>query len=85
MECRPRGHYPEGHAARADGSLTIKDGAATQVKDLPSDEAHRASCLPGNTTIIVQFDVEKALAAYQIRDNRLLDMGERLKLAPARS
>ena len=33
-----------------------------------------------NRTILVQFDVEKALAVYQIRDGKLADTGERLKL-----
>jgi hypothetical protein len=29
----------------------------------------------------VQFDVEKALAIYAIRDGKLVDTGERIKLA----
>ena len=30
--------------------------------------------------MIVQFDVEKALALYAIRDGKLVDTGERIKL-----
>jgi hypothetical protein len=32
-------------------------------------------------TIIVQFDVERALALYAVRDRKLVDTGERIKLA----
>ncbi len=32
-------------------------------------------------TVLVQFDVEKALAIYRIEDGKLVDTGERLKLA----
>ena len=31
--------------------------------------------------MIVQFDVEKALALYAIRDGKLVDTGERIRLA----
>ena len=31
--------------------------------------------------MIVQFDVERALALYAIRDGKLVDTGERIKLA----
>ena len=33
-----------------------------------------------NKTVLVQFDVEKTIAVYQIRGDRLVDTGERLKL-----
>ncbi len=32
-------------------------------------------------TVLVQFDVEKAFAVYAIRDGRLVDTNERIKLA----
>ena len=32
-------------------------------------------------TISVQFDVERALAVYAVRDGKLVDTGERIKLA----
>lgn len=32
-------------------------------------------------TIIVQFDAERALALYAIRDGKLVETGERIKLA----
>jgi len=31
--------------------------------------------------VIVQFDVERALAVYAIRDGKLVDTNERIKLA----
>ena len=31
--------------------------------------------------LVVQFDVERMLAVYGVRDGKLVDTGERLKLA----
>jgi hypothetical protein len=62
MECRPREHHPEGHAAQADGSLTIKNAGWDQVQRFAQrwgGTGHRACW--GNKTILVQFNVEKAL------------------------
>jgi len=61
--------------------FAIKDGVATRVNDLPSGEAAQGIVFAkDNKTILVQFDVEKALAVYQIRDGKLAGTGERLKL-----
>ena len=61
--------------------FAIKDGVATRVNDLPSGEAAQGVVFAkDNKTVLVQFDVEKALAVYQIRDGKLADTGERLKL-----
>lgn len=60
----------------------IKDGIATKVNELPSDAgAQGITFTQDNKTIIVQFDVQKALAMYAIRDGKLVDTGERIKLA----
>ena len=61
--------------------FAIKDGVATRVNDLPGGEAAQGVVFAkDNKTVLVQFDVEKALAVYQIRDGKLADTGERLKL-----
>jgi hypothetical protein len=61
--------------------FAIRDGVATRVNDLPSGEAGQGAVFAkDNKTILVQFNVEKALGVYQIRDDRLVDTGERLKL-----
>ena len=67
--------------AWADRTLRDQDGVATRVNDLPSGEAGQGAVFAkDNKTILVQFNVEKALGVYQIRDDRLVDTGERLKL-----
>lgn len=64
------------------GLYAIKDGWATLVNELPGGEAAQGVVFSqdGNT-IIVQFDVERSLAIYAIRDGKLVDTGERIKLA----
>jgi len=60
----------------------IRDGAATRVNELPGGEAAQGVVFTQDSrTVIVQFDVERALALYAIRDGRLVDTGERVKLA----
>ena len=60
----------------------IKDGAATRVNELPSGEGAQGVVFSQDSrTVLVQFDVERALAVYVIRDGKLVDTGERLKLA----
>src|SRR5450432_128762 len=60
----------------------IRDGAATKVSEMPGGEAAQGLVFTQDSkTIIVQFDVEKALALYAIRDGKLVDTGERIKLA----
>jgi len=61
---------------------SIKDGLATKVNELPGGEAAQGLVFTQDSkTIIVQFDVERALALYAVRDGRLVDTGERIKLA----
>jgi DNA-binding beta-propeller fold protein YncE len=61
--------------------FAIKNGVATQVDDLPGGEAAQGVVFAkDNKTVLVQFDVEKTIAVYQIRGDRLVDTGERLKL-----
>ncbi|HEY2189432.1 MAG TPA: YncE family protein [Caldimonas sp.] len=62
--------------------FVIKDGWATKVSELPGGEAAQGVVFTQDSkTVIVQFDVEKALAVYSIRDGKLVDSGERIKLA----
>ena len=60
----------------------IQNGVATKVNELPGGEAAQGVVFTQDSkTIIVQFDVEKALALYAVRDGKLVDTGERIKLA----
>ena len=60
----------------------IRDGGATKVNELPGGEAAQGVVFTQDSkTVIVQFDVERALALYAVRDGRLVDTGERIKLA----
>lgn len=62
--------------------FAIQDGAATKVSELPGGEAAQGVVFTQDSrTVIVQFDVEKALALYAVRDGKLVDTGERIKLA----
>ena len=60
----------------------IRDGTATKVNEIPGGEAAQGVVFSEDSkTVIVQFDVEKALAVYAIRDGKLVDTNERIKLA----
>jgi DNA-binding beta-propeller fold protein YncE len=60
----------------------IRDGAAIKVDELPGGEAAQGVVFTQDSrTVIVQFDVERALALYAVRDGRLVDTGERIRLA----
>ena len=60
----------------------IRDGAAVKVSEVPGGEAAQGLVFTQDSkTVIVQFDVERALAMYAIRDGRLVDTGERIRLA----
>jgi DNA-binding beta-propeller fold protein YncE len=67
------------------GSVTlyaIRDGGATKVNELPGGEAAQGVVFTQDSrTVLVQFDVERAIAVYAIRDGKLVDTGERIKLA----
>jgi DNA-binding beta-propeller fold protein YncE len=61
--------------------FSVHNGIATKINELPSGEASQGVVFAkDNKTVLVQFDVEKFIAVYQIRDGRLSDTGERLKL-----
>ena len=61
---------------------SIKDGMATKVDELPGGEAAKGLVFTqASKTIIVQFDVERALALDAVQDGKLVDTGERTKLA----
>ncbi|MBR0800441.1 hypothetical protein JQ615_34245 [Bradyrhizobium jicamae] len=61
--------------------LSVSGGVATKVNELPSGEASQGVVFAkDNKTVLVQFDVEKQIAVYQIRNGKLSDTGERLKL-----
>jgi len=60
----------------------IKDGMATKVNELTGGEAAQGLVFTQDgRTLIVQFDVERALALYAVQDGKLVDTGERIKLA----
>jgi len=60
----------------------IRDGAATKVNELPGGEAAQGVVFTQDSkNVIVQFDVERALALYTVQDGKLVDTGERIKLA----
>jgi DNA-binding beta-propeller fold protein YncE len=60
----------------------LENGVARFVNDLPGGKAAQGIVFAkDNKTIFVQFDVEKALAVYQIRDGKLADTGQRIPLA----
>jgi DNA-binding beta-propeller fold protein YncE len=64
------------------GLYSIKDRKATLVNELPGGEAAQGVVFTEDSrNILVQFDVEKAIAVYAVRDGKLLDTNERIKLA----
>ena len=59
-----------------------KDGVATKVNEVPGGEAAQGIVFSQDgKQIILQMDVERALAIYAIRDGKIVDTGERIKLA----
>lgn len=62
--------------------FAIQDGAATKVNEVPGGEAAQGVVFTQDSkTVLVQFDVERTLAVYAIRDGRLIDTGTRINLA----
>ncbi|MBV9889528.1 MAG: PD40 domain-containing protein [Rhizobacter sp.] len=60
----------------------IREGGVVKINELPGGEAAQGVVFTQDSaTVIVQFDVERALALYAIRDGRLVDTGERIRLA----
>ena len=60
----------------------IRNGSAVKVNDVPGGEAAQGVVFSQDSkTVLVQFDVERALAVYRVRGGKLVDSGERIKLA----
>jgi DNA-binding beta-propeller fold protein YncE len=60
----------------------IKDGSANKVSELPGGEAAQGVVFSQDSKqILLQMDVERAIAVFAVRDGKLVDTGERLKLA----
>jgi DNA-binding beta-propeller fold protein YncE len=66
------------------GRLTlfeIRDGFASRVNDIPGAEAAQGVVFSQDgKQVILQMDVERALGVFAIRDGKLVDTGERIKL-----
>jgi DNA-binding beta-propeller fold protein YncE len=61
--------------------FAIENGQARRVSELPGGEAAQGIVFTKDSrNMLVQFDVEKALAVYGIRNGQLVDTQERLKL-----
>ena len=57
---------------------SIHDNWASKVNELPGGEAAQGIVFSQDgKTVLVQFDVERAIAIYAIRDGKLVDTGER--------
>ena len=73
-----------GRGAGTVGRVTlfaIKDGWASKVNEVASGEAAQGIVFAkDNKTVLVQFNVERSLAVFQIRGGRLVDTTERLTL-----
>jgi sugar lactone lactonase YvrE len=64
------------------GLYAIKDGQAVKVNELPGGEAAQGVVFSKDSkTVLVQFDVERSIAVYSIRDGKLVDTGQRIGLA----
>ena len=64
------------------GLYAIKNGQAVKVNELPGGEAAQGVVFSKDSkTVLVQFDVERAIAVYAVRDGKLVDTGQRISLA----
>ena len=73
---------PGRHKLGSVSLYAIQNGVATKVNEVPGGEAAQGVVFTQDSqTVIVQFDVEKTLAFYAVRDGKLVDTGERIKLA----
>ena len=60
----------------------IRDGAAFKVNEIPGAEAAQGVVFTQDSRyLLLQMDVEKAIGIYALRDGKLVDTGERIKLA----
>jgi WD40 repeat protein len=73
----PGGRNPRGKVTL----FAVNAGRAIQVAQLPSGEAAQGIVFAkDNRTVLVQFNVERQIAVYQVRDGTLVDTGARLSL-----
>ena len=64
------------------GLYAIRNGQAVKVNELAGGEAAQGVVFSKDSkTVLVQFDVERALAVYALRNGKLIDTGTRIKLA----
>jgi DNA-binding beta-propeller fold protein YncE len=64
------------------GLYAIKNGHAVKVNELPGGEAAQGVVFSKDSkTVLVQFDVERAIAVYAIGGGKLVDTGKRINLA----
>jgi DNA-binding beta-propeller fold protein YncE len=62
--------------------FAIQDGSATKVNEVASGEAAQGVVFTQDSkTVLVQFDVERAIAIYAMVDGKLVDTGKRINLA----
>jgi DNA-binding beta-propeller fold protein YncE len=60
----------------------IRNGQAAKVNELPGGEAAQGVVFSQDSkTVLVQFDVERSLAVYAMRNGKLVDTGKRIALA----
>ena len=60
----------------------IKDGLASKVNEVAGAEAAQGVVFSQDSKqILLQMDVERAIGVFAVRDGKLVDTGERLKLA----
>ena len=60
----------------------IRDGSAIAVNEIPGAEAAQGVVFTQDGRyVLLQMDVERAIGVYAIRDGKLADTGERIKLA----
>jgi len=60
----------------------IRDGVAVKVNEIPGAEAAQGLVFTqDNRYVLLQMDVERAIGVYALRDGKLVDTGERIKLA----
>lgn len=64
------------------GLYEIRDGIAAKVNELPGGDAAQGVVFTKDSrTVLVQYDVERAIAVFEVRDGRLVDTGHRISLA----
>jgi sugar lactone lactonase YvrE len=64
------------------GLYAIRNGQAVKVNELPGGEAAQGVVFSKDSkTVLVQFDVERAIAVYAVQGGKLVDTGKRINLA----